>query len=380
MERTDHTPKELKVLILMKDLRIGNGIAACIMNYYDGLVAHRIHVDFLVYLPSKSEHTAKASKYGTIYQMPQSKLKWSEKRKRYVKELLKQQQYDIIHVNLPGPMGAGVMKLARQCGVPVRIYHCHNPLNANTLKRKISIGLFTPVCIQNANHYMSCSRSAGLSVFKHSDFTVLRNCIDFQKFVYDASARAAVRQQLGISENTPLIGTVGRFEDQKNPLFALDCIRECIKLSPDLHYVWVGAGSMEKEVRQYIEAHQLSDHVTLAGTQINISDWYSAMDLFLLPSKFEGLGIVFIEAQAAGLPVFGSDMVPEDTDITPQMHRLPLSASAAQWADSMHRALQESKNRIPDPQLIASSGYDIKKEINQLAEYYLRFSAEEIKN
>lgn len=359
-----------RVLIVLKDLRIGNGMAACIMNYYPGLINNGIEADFLLCNQVESSYMEQVKLHSHIYVFPPSRKKWTYERREYTKQLLTEQNYAIVHVNLPGAIGAGILEISKECGIQHRIYHSHNPKNTSSLKAVLSAALYNPRCIGAANSYLACSSLAGHSVFGNRDFTVLKNCIQAKKFTFDQHKRKKIRTMLKIPDNVTVVGSVGRMEEQKNPVFALRCFQEFHKIQPNSCYLWVGTGSMQAQLQEYSRKNGLEQCVYLVGPQNEVQNWYSAMDIFLLPSRFEGLGIVFIEAQASGLVTFGSDAVPVDTEVTGLMHRISLRKSETEWAKQMV-ACEPAANRQLFQQQIQKSGYDAKYEDAKLAEYYL---------
>lgn len=358
-----------RVLLVLKDLRIGNGIASAISSYYDSIINEGFDVDFLLLQAVDSPFMEKAREHGNVYILPASKFKYSPERNQFLKHIFEQQKYSIVHVNLPGPYGAMILKAAQKAGVENRIYHAHNPKNNLTVKSRISSSVFNRLCSSRGNYFLSCSESAGRSFFEGKEFRVLKNRIDTEKFTYSDEARRRERKQLGIDETTCVIGAVGRLEAQKNVKFAIDCFEEFLKLKPDSVFVWIGEGSQRKKIQSYIEKKGLCSKVLLLGVQPNIAEWYSFMDVFLLPSRFEGLGIVFIEAQASGLACFGSTNVPKDTEVTGLMYRLNVNDGASKWAVEMSNVCMPPDRKKYVREVI-EAGFDTKTGTDMLARIY----------
>ena len=359
-----------KVLICVPDLGICNGVTSFIMAFYDSLIQHGYNIDFLLVMHDNVEMEPYVLDKGSkVFKVPIA-FKYDKKRTEYIDEVFRTGQYDMVHVNFPGPNGAMVLKAAIKYGVKYRIYHCHNPINDLNLKALISENVFTPICRNRANKYVACSKMAGKSIFKDKEFEVINNAIMPEKFLFDGSARERIREHFGVQDKL-VIGVAGRITDQKNPGFILDIFDEIHKMRTDAVLLWVGDGERLAFVNEQCQEKGIQDSVLLVGRQSNVREWYSAMDIFLLPSKFEGLGIVYLEAQANGLLCFGSDKVPEETEVTDLMHRLSLRQSAKEWAIEILEAYEKQPEKhCVDISLFAKRGFDINQIRDKLFEMY----------
>lgn len=363
-----------KVLICIPNLGVCNGVTTFIMTFYDYLLQHGYEIDFLLVMDNHCERESYVSERGSrIFKVPMYK-KYDRRRIDYIDNVFREGNYDIVHVNFPGPNGAMVLKMAKKNGVKCRIYHCHNPLNNLSLKSMISEHVFTPVCIKRANKYVACSDMAGRSVFGNRTFEVINNAIDPTEFRFDSEGRKRIRESLNI-EDKLVIGVAARITEQKNPLFLLEVFKEIRKRKEDAVLLWVGDGNMTEQVRRMCSEYQMEDAVLLPGRQTDVVAWYSAMDLFLLPSKFEGLGIVYLEAQANGLHCFGSDCVPEETQVTNRMHRISLKHNASRWADEITAILDanHTSRAADDIELFQKANYDSRFVAGRLYEIYESF-------
>ncbi len=357
-----------KVLVFSYNLCPTNGVANCIMQYYDAAIKQGMHIDFLVISDEESAWKEKIKERGHVYVWPKGE-KYSRDVLAYLCATIRKNEYSIVHVNVPGEYGAILLYAANKCSVPVRIYHSHNP-KANPFSKSWLVSIvFDPVCCKLSNALLACSATAGRSSFGNREFQVLRNCIDADVFRFDVHSRENKRKELGISPELFVIGCVGRLEIQKNPLFALRCIKELRKIRNDFVFVWIGKGSLYEEMQRFIRENEMEEYVILPGVKRNIQEWYSAMDCFFLPSQFEGLGIVFIEAQASGLSCFGSTNVPEDTELTPLMKRISLDQSPQEWADVISQRLVKG-DRSEYWREIREAGYDIVCESDRLFQIY----------
>ena len=348
--------KQKKALILLPYLKNGDGTAVALMNYYQELIEHGWRIDFLVLKIFECEWLNKVKADGNnIYELPKEN-KYSYKVSRKIRSIIKEGKYDIVHVNMPGHVGFETLKMARQYGIGKRIFHAHNPRNNLNLKTVISTKVYDYLLQREATELVACSKSAGNSRFGNKDFQVLKNVIDTDRFVYRLEDRRYIREKLHI-EKKVVVGVVGRFAAQKNPEFLLECFAEYNKLNKESVLLWIGDGELQEKIQDRAKNMGLKGACLFVGRKNNIEKWYSAMDLFLLPSKFEGMGIVFLEAQCTGLPCFGSTNVPIETEVTELMHRISLKQEANYWATAMKKVTDMSGDRRSRASEFINGGY-----------------------
>lgn len=329
----------------MRDLRIGNGIATCIMNYYEYTVNQGFSIDFLLIRNVGSPYVDLAKRYGSnIYVLPVETSKPNMSNMEYIKRIITK-DYNILHVNVSGLNALMALAVAKNIGIETRIYHAHNPLETSSLKARLRSIIYEIPSVWLANKYAACSSYAGRSVFGKKDFYVLKNAMNTSKFRFDEIARMKLRKKLNLEHNF-VVGVVGRIAEQKNPFFLVDVFSEIVKQKDKAALVWVGEGDMKDSVKSYVIKKGMKDKIHFLGKRTDVDKLYSAMDVFLLPSKFEGLGIVYIEAQISGLHCFASDMTPSDLEITERMHRISLRKPASQWADIMLSFPYNTENRV----------------------------------
>lgn len=348
--------KQKKALILLPYLKNGDGTAVALMNYYQELIEHGWRIDFLVLKIFECEWLNKVKADGNnIYELPKEN-KYSYKVSRKIRSIIKEGKYDIVHVNMPGHVGFETLKMARQYGIGKRIFHAHNPRNNLNLKTVIFTKVYDYLLQREATELVACSKSAGNSRFGNKDFQVLKNVIDTDRFVYRLEDRRYIREKLHI-EKKVVVGVVGRFAAQKNPEFLLECFAEYNKLNKESVLLWIGDGELQEKIQDRAKNMGLKGACLFVGRKNNIEKWYSAMDLFLLPSKFEGMGIVFLEAQCTGLPCFGSTNVPIETEVTELMHRISLKQEANYWATAMKKVTDMSGDRRSRASEFINAGY-----------------------
>ncbi len=176
-------------------------------------------------------------------------------------------------------------------------------------------------------------------MFGKCDLTVIPNAIDFQKFAPNQEMRKQMRDRLGVADEQRVFGFCGRLCTQKNPEMLIDIFNEIHKLKPDSHLLILGDGEKREELTERVKAYGLPGSVIFAGSVTNVEDWLQAMDCFVFPSRWEGFGIVLLEAQAAGLQCFTTkDAAPEETNLTGRVHFIRRDASPYEWAKAIVEA------------------------------------------
>lgn len=283
-------------------------------------------------------------------------------------------QYDAIVLNTNSLEYVFPLFAARLFGISRRIIHSHNAGFENKigLLRKLLIGFNTILLKHSATHYFACSKAAGKWMFgDNTDFAVIHNAIEPDKFTFYETKRKVIRQQLAL-EDTFVIGHVGRFSYQKNHEFIIKVFAEVVKQKPNSRLLligdYVGDDTYWKQCKAMVNEFGLADKVLFLGMRKDVPDLMQAMDCFVLPSHFEGLPLVGVEAQASGLPCFFSDTITREIGITEMAHFINLG-DAKVWASQILATKNaERKSRTAE---IGKAGYDIKKEIQKIQQFYL---------
>ena len=353
------------------------GIETMLMNYYREIDRDQIQFDFLANKPVPGEYDEEIrSMGGRVFVSPGLNPLHYPRYRRFVADLLRSNpEIGILHAHNEA-MGYYALQSAKDAGLPVRIAHAHNTQIIRDYKYPLKL-----ICKQllpgAATDYWSCGRDAGIYYYgkerwQASGF-ILHNAIDVSRFALRQEVRERLRRLHGV-ENCFLVGHVGRFNVQKNHSRLLDIFREIAKAAPDARLVLIGVGELEQAVKEKARALEIQDRVLFLGQMPDVSEWYQAMDCFVLPSLFEGLPVVGIEAQAAGLPCFFSDRVTDEVLLSPAAHRVPLSASDAEWAREILTARQQGPDRQQGPAIVREAGYDIHAEAGKLQKIYLEMA------
>lgn len=273
-----------------------------------------------------------------------------------------------------------LLKEAKKKKMPYRIIHAHNNgfPGALSLKDKVFNLYFNATKKKYVTHFLACSVSAGRWMFgKGENIFVVPNAIDFCKFQMNTDIRNKMRKMYGISDDETVIGFCGRLCYQKNPEFLLQIFAE-LKKQKTYKLLLVGSGELEKRLREYAAEREISDKIIFTGAVRNVQDYYQMMDCFVLPSRFEGFGIVLLEAQAAGLRCYTTDcVVPHETNITGRVTFISPEASAAVWAQKIEA---DDLNRIACIKLLESSDYCLDSLKKKLYKIFNITSAERADN
>ena len=288
--------------------------------------------------------------------------------KKYVTDVIAQGKYDIVHVNIVYYWALYILRCAKKSNIKCRVLHAHNPKLTNSISNKRRTLLFTELCNLYATDFLACTNEAGKSVFGSRNFTVIHNAIDAQKYLFDFQSREKYRRQYNL-EGKFVLGTSCRHTEQKNPFFLVDVFEALHKNKPETVLLWVGLGPLKEKLEQYVADKGLSDSVLFLGARTDMNLLYSAMDAFALPSLFEGLGMVYIEAQFNGLYCFASDRVYKDTNVTGNISYLPIDKGVSIWVDAILKCLYPQRDLSYVTQ-IKKSGYDVSSEGQVLKTFY----------
>ena len=232
--------------------------------------------------------------------------------------------------------------LSRRACFAVRILHSHATKLGETKAKEIRNKTFLPLLKCYVNAHAACTDDAGKCMFGNEKYQVIPNVIHGERFIYDINKRDYIRNKYNVSDKKVIL-TAGRMAPQKNPFFAIDVINQIVRQNPQIVYWWVGDGPLKEEIQTYIGKLGCRNSIKLLGSKTNIEDYYMAADLLFLPSLFEGLGLVAVEAQATGLPCLISSTIPKDVDYTDIVSRIDLSADTDVWVEIMNENLSHKE-------------------------------------
>ena len=310
-----------------------------------------------------------------FFELSGSQRKVKESHRRF-QTLMAERRWDVLHVNAFQGLSLAYLRLAKNAGIPVRIAHSHNTALRKSLTRPLKLAIHAwakDKYTKDATDLWACSKAAAEFLFSSTElarrgFQFIPNGIDTARFRFDPAARETVRAELGLT-GAFVIGNVGRLCYQKNQTFLLDVFSEVLKQRPESRLLLVGEGEDKPALQEKARRLGIAEKVIFYGVTDRVEHLLWAMDVFAFPSLFEGLGIVAIEAQAAGLPVVCSEHVPPEADLSSLFQSVPLSAGSERWANTL---LDTPKQVTDGTQTVYDAGFDIFHTAKQLESCYLR--------
>ena len=362
----DSMTEPIRVAQMMTDMNYG-GVEMVVMNYYRHIDRTKVQFDFFALEGSAVPQREEIERLGgRVYIVPKyTHLSAYEKE---IIRLFKQNQYKIVHSHM-NTLSVFSLWGAKKAGIPNRIAHNHSTAGKGETKKNIIKYALRPFAKIYPTKLCACSRYAGEWLYgKNAEFQVFNNAIDLSRYSYDPQKAAAVRKELGL-EDKLVVGHIGRFCYQKNHDFLIDIFNEIHKQRQEAVLLLIGEGELEQDIRNKVKELGLTDSVRFMGKQKDTSKFYQAMDCFVLPSRYEGLGVVAIEAQACSVPVICSTAVPKDAKITSSVRFIGLDESCSNWADCVLDVIKTQMKRN-EREEVRKAGYDIEVEAKKLTDFY----------
>lgn len=365
-------PKPVRVLRIVGAV-VSGGIDTITMNYYRSLDRDKIQMDFIFdgYDDTHLDEEIQAMG-GRIYKV-EPYAKNMLKNMRQIYRVVRENGYDIVHSHL-NSLSVFPLCAAWLGGAKIRIASNHSTSVKGETKKNLMKNALRPFAKVFPTHYAACSQHAGQWLFgkefcREGHVRYLKNAIDLEKFRFNPEVRQSVRRELDL-EGRFVVGHVGRFAFQKNHAFVVEVFAETLRRRPDALLLLVGDGPLRDEMEALCQRKGIRQSVRFLGVRQDVSALMQAMDVFLFPSHYEGLGNVITEAQAAATMSLVSEAVPEEIRITEYVDGMNLSQSAAEWADQVLRYAEGYPRRDTSEDL-REKGYDIKQAAQELADYYL---------
>lgn len=351
---------------------LGGGVESVVMNYYRNIDRNKIQFDFICDNDSTNIPYAEIESLGgKVILIPpyQKVIKYHKELKR----VLKEGNYKIVHSHI-NTLSVFSLFAAKCAGVPVRIAHSHSTTNKKEKNKNLMKQLLRPFSKVFATDYMCCSELAGRWLFGDKEYDkgnvyLLNNAIDLDKFKYDEVVRREKRKELNIDDDTLVIGHVGRFVEQKNHRFLIDIFNEVHKQNEKSILLLVGQGPLMEEIKEKVKSLGIEDSVKFLEQRNDVSELYQAFDVFCLPSLYEGLPVVGVEAQATGLLCLFSDDMTKETKILESTKFLSLEQNAKEWTEILLKSIEDFKRKDTTIEFF-NNGFDIKKEVEKIEKYY----------
>ena len=359
-----------KVALVVSGLSSG-GVETFILNFFKEINRVENYDKYIItHNEPSNDAKNKFENLGfTIFTVP-SKKENIYKNITFINKIFKNNKFDIVHSHM-AKSNFIIMKLAKKNNVPIRIAHSHQSMKIDGKLKKVIYKIMQFLNRKYANIFLGCSEAAliygfGEKVISNNYFYfVIHNAIDLERFKFNNSYREELRKRYNVSENEILIGSIGRFTYQKNQFFLLKVVDKLVKQNNNFKLLLIGEGELKDDYLKYIKDNNLEKNVILETPKNDIYKYYSAFDIFVFPSRFEGLGIVIIEAQACGLNCIISKNIPDDVKISNLVDFLEID-SIKKWYD---RLIKFNKNSDRNYDL-SKSNYNIKNEYKVLINIY----------
>ncbi len=369
----------IRILHIVGIMNMG-GLENLIMNIYRNIDRDKIQFDFLITRQEEGIFDQEIKSLGgKIHNIPSMESIGVINYKKILRQFFEEyQEYQIVHCHRDA-LCSVYLREAKKANLPVRIAHSHNIKLAETKNIRGGVkGLlknyFMLYTNRVATHRFACSTQAGKWLFGDNGYTIIPNAIDTRKYNYNEDIAVSLRKELNISQETFVIGHVGRFDIQKNHKFLIDIFKEFEKQHPDCLLCLVGDGSLSEEIKNYVRENNIQNKVRFLGIRDDVPKLMMMFDVFLFPSLFEGLGIVLVEAQSSGLSCLISDQVPQESDMRLGLTQYLSLDSQCIWLESLNNIREKQKelrlNRKSNLNKIRECGYDILSLTTQIQNFY----------
>lgn len=362
----------IKILHVLGALNRG-GAETMVMNIYRNIDRSKIQFDFMIHTNEKCDYNDEITKLGgKIYSVPRYTGKNHFKYKKAWNAFFNSHpEYKIIHGHMRST-AAIYLKIAKKHGL-ITIAHSHSTASRGNKIEQIIKNIMQFPIRYIADYLFACSDEAGKWLFgkkaiKKDNYRVIKNAIDIPKYTFNQAKRNEMRKVLGI-EDKFVVGHVGSFTYPKNHKFLIDVFYQVQKQKENSVLLLLGDGELRPQIEKQINSLKINDKVILTGAVSNVNDYLQAMDVFVFPSIFEGLGMAVIEAQAAGLPCIVSSIIPKSALITNLIEKVYLKEKQEVWINEIFKYVRYPKGNTY--QKIKNAGYYIRDTVKWLERFYL---------
>jgi glycosyltransferase involved in cell wall biosynthesis len=335
----------------------GGGVEQVILNYASK-IKDQVDFDIIYQYPATPAIRERFENLGfQLHEIvPKKEHPFSHIRQIY--QILKKNSYDVVHCHLDWYLNFIPCFLALICGIKIRVSHHHQVYQSENTLLKMSCGILRILNKITATHYMACGIDAAKSAwgetsFKQGEVIILPNAIKAEKFYFNQPSRDKIRKELGV-EHKFCIGHIGRFYPQKNHIFLIDIFAEIHTRIPESFLMLLGNGPLLPKIQNKIKDLNLLDSVLFLGIQQDTAPFYHAMDVFCLPSLWEGLPVVLIEAQISGLPCIASVIIDKKAKLSENCTFMNTQRSPQDWAEQI-MSMRQIKRGEPINQTILKS-------------------------
>lgn len=360
--------KKIKVLQVIGGLNMG-GAETFIINVFRNIDREKYEFYFLCYGKSKYDYEDEVNKLnGHIIRMDKIRMKNVFKQMHRLKKIIKGYNIDIIHTHTYYNSMIPVL-VAHNCKLNKIIVHAHSTLSEinPTILKKLYYKISKLIINKYSTDLIACGKEAGDSIY-YKKYEIIENGINLNNFYFKKEIYAKKRKELNISLDTTVIGHVGRFCEAKNHKFILEIFAEYLKINSNAILLLIGDGPLKNDIVELAQQLKILSHIKILSKRYDVNELYSAMDLFIFPSLYEGIPLVLIEAQANGLPIIASNKIDKDVNISKKVIFKPLNyASKKEWVAIIEN---EKGKRYNCKKTLESSAYNMKKNIDIIEKKY----------
>lgn len=356
----------MKILMVFTSKFHYTGITSVVMNYYRYIIKDdEFNIDFVVPNDISKEYKEELKNNNSnIF-----KIDMSIRRKRPIKyiiqlkKIIKENNYDIVHVHGSSSIMYYELLAAKVAGCNGRIAHCHNTVTEHPIIHKILFPLFS----NSYTDAFACGDAAGKWLFKDKKYYILPNAQNIEKFRYNEDVRNEFRNKYDLN-NKKVIGHVGAFNFQKNHEFLIDVFSKVHKKNNEYFLILIGEGELMDKIKNKVSEQKLDDAVLFVGRTTEVNKWLNVMDIMVLPSNYEGFPNVLVEWQIAGLPCIVSDKVTKAVQLTDLVQFECLDID--KWSDKILHCNGRSNNNENNIIKLRDEGFDIEENVKKLKSKY----------
>lgn len=365
----------IRVLQVLGGLNRG-GAETMIMNLYRAVDKTKVQFDFIIHSPNEDAYASEIEAMGgKIFVFPKYNLKNTCSYKKHWKKFLSEHpEYKVVHSHVRS-YAIVFLTVAKKFGLTT-VVHSHSTSNGSGAGALVKMIMQRPLR-KRVDYLFSCSEESGRWLFgdkaiTKDNYRMIPNAVDTEKFLFNEKARIKMRGELGIPDGTVAYCHVGRFHEAKNHPFLLEVFRKILDRGQNAVLLVAGDGDLRAEIEAKIDELGISSSVKLLGSRGDVSDILCAADAFIFPSRWEGLPVTVVEAQASGLTSFVSDTVTRDVNTSHLVKYLPIDSGTELWVDAILNSELKRENVIEQ---IRAAGFDVHASAEWISEFYIERTA-----